>query len=340
MNYRKLILIFALFSTTSWARTWTVIHKAIGPHGPFVVINAGSDDGITKTSRICIIDPDRAALGCSQVQALQAKAAGIPLTPTEYETIALGSIAVLDGNEPIIANHGVWRRRLSGRLISPLAQPIIYNAIRFSDAARSNATLPPWVKVDTIRTGAWGFATSWEQPLNDDFGLSTGIHFSVNNNIENRLLLQPVSAGISVTTLTYGYHYGLASGVDWKIFRHDRFLLQSGLGVAMLNGNVETSTESRNDGVTAKIAKYQESLWALATEADLEAHYATGDLAVFTGFRLVMPLAQVANSYTGSTNFDAVDLGDASYAVAAIRKAVKLRTALGYALELGISLAL
>ena len=340
MESKKLILVLLLLPVHAWGRTWTVIHKGQTPDGAFVIVDAGSDDGIRPSSRICIKDAEGGDLACGPVTNIKANASGIRVTEADMKFVALGAIATFEGEKSEHQTADSWRRRISGRLISPLAQAMVYDAVQFNDAARSDAALPTWVKSETVTQGASGLSLSWDEPITQTYGVSLSLHVSQNHDIETRVQLQPLREGRWVTAITQGYNYGIHADLDWKLYTSGGFLLQAGTGLSVMQGAVSMSAEYRDKGVTTKIAKYSGKLWSLAAKADLEAHWATGNLGIFAGFHVIAPLIKLTDAYEGRTDFSAVDLGDASYTVATIRRTLNLRVVKGYAIEMGISFAL
>jgi hypothetical protein len=340
MSYRNFLLLLAALGFCPSAHAWSVVRKGDSAAGPFVVVDAGADDGITKTSRLCILDADGEDIACGDVISLRATASGVRLSAEQQALVPVGALVRLDGeDERLPGASGVWRSRLSLRLVSPLAQPVVYDAVRFNDQARSNVALPTWVKVATVESGAWGFNGSWEKPIGEALALSPGVFMSVNNDVDNRSQLVPASDRILISALTKGGHWGLKCDLDWKAFAAFDFLLQMGGGLAFLDStaNVEVKYFGRSSSLT--IATYESRLLALALEGDIELHYGFGDLALFAGFRLSLPLAKLDDGYEGAVDFDSVDLGDARYDVDALGEAVAHRTAIGRGLELGASYA-
>lgn len=322
------------------AQAWSVVRKGESAAGPFVIIDAGAKAGITKGSRICILDADGEDIACGDVMSLRPTASGVRLMAEEQALVPLGALARLDGeSERLPGAAGVWHSRLSLRLVSPLAQPVIYDAVRFNDQARSNVALPTWVKVTTVESGAWGFSGSWEKPIGEVLALSPGVFLAVNNDVDNRSQLAPASDRVLISALTKGGHWGLKCDLDWKALAVGDFLLQVGGGLAFIDSTADVEVRHVGRSSSQTIARYESTLLALALEGDLELHYGFGDLALFVGLRLSLPLAELDDGYEGEVDFDSVDLGDASYDVDALREAVDHRTAMGRGLELGASYA-
>lgn len=321
------------------ARTWTVIRKEQTAYGPSVFIDAGSRHGIKRDSRLCVINPDSETIVCASVAFLRPTVSSIKVDESLYAQIDIGALVRLDGQIEPEGVPEMWRRRLSLRQISPLAQTIVYRAPRFNTAARVDSRVDTWTSDVDVRSGAWGLAVTWESPLTELWAVSSGAFFSLNEKVEEQSQFGLIDNIYTITTRTQGGIYGLKFDIDRQLFRYGQIQIQAGSGFSLQRGLVELKSAYTSKTKQASIAHYKGALLLLAFDADLEFQVVFGDFYLIAASRWSWPIKTMNDTYEGSINFDNANLAEANFRVRALRAAVDLQTSKGRQLELGLAFA-
>jgi hypothetical protein len=179
--YREALKILATVALVlvAWGATATAHAQSIIRVGDYdyVVIDAGSANGLKIGSRVCFHDGDDHEIACGTVRSIRAHHAGVAIETDDKEKLTVGLRAKSSGMTPNAALESSGPRALSLSYVAAPLLPFTYGIPAYSIDSEIAGTGALYKRDAKVTSSRVGFELGYRHPLSAKLGLRFAMRY-------------------------------------------------------------------------------------------------------------------------------------------------------------------
>jgi hypothetical protein len=218
--------------------------------------------------------------------------------------------------------------------VASIVEPVQYDAIGFDpDSAQRGGS--PWVSTSTVDSATYGVAFSLRKPWSERVDVVPVFMIFGHEKVRSGSTISTSTTSRELQVETTGGSSTLGLEVHYNVPTRGRWRFDYGGGTSLHSSTANVHATYSDGTSSTRVVQFNSYLHALALDALGDAAYMLGPIQLSAGALATMPLVTLSEGYSGEVDFSQVDLGNASYELKDVAKAVDHRRAFGFRVRLG-----